>query len=125
MGSFDLIGRPRESLFPTRGSQAHEEHKRSGGTVNRHIACLSAALSFAMQERQPIDRGPVSNIGRKKESRGRTRFLSDEERAALLDACENSAWNAAANAGLARHYSRRSQRESHLKDDRGQGALRD
>ena len=29
---------------------------------------------------------------RKKEPRGRTRFLSDEERAALLDACANSEW---------------------------------
>ena len=88
MGSFDLIGRPRESLFPTRGSQAHEEHKRSGGTVNRHIACLSAALSFAIQERRLTDRNPVSNTSRKRESRCRTRFLSDEERAALLDAVE-------------------------------------
>ena len=50
------------------------EYKRSGATVNRYIACLSAALSFAMKERQLIDRNPVSNISRKKEPRGRTRF---------------------------------------------------
>jgi integrase len=67
-------------------------YKRTGATVNRYIACLSAALSFAMKERQLIDRNPVSNISRKKEPRGRTRFLSDEERAALLDACAQSAW---------------------------------
>jgi integrase len=69
-----------------------KEYKRSGATVNRYIACLSAALSFAMKERQLIDRNPVSNISRKKEPRGRTRFLSDQERTALLDACAKSAW---------------------------------
>jgi integrase len=69
-----------------------KEYKRSGATVNRYVACLSAALSFAVKERQLIDRNPVSNISRKKEPRGRTRFLSDEERSALLDACEKSTW---------------------------------
>lgn len=69
-----------------------KEYKRSGATVNRYIACLSAAFSFAVKERQLLDRNPVSNISRKKESRGRTRFLSDDERTALLAACTQSAW---------------------------------
>lgn len=67
-------------------------HKRSGGTVNRYIACLSHTLSFAVQERRLLERNPVSDINRKKEPRGRTRFLTDEERAALLDACGKSEW---------------------------------
>lgn len=67
-------------------------YKRSGATVNRYIASLSHALSFAVKERRLIDRNPVSDISRKKESRGRTRFLSDDERTALLDACAKSEW---------------------------------
>jgi integrase len=84
-------GKPRKDrktgeLYPPK------EYKRSGATVNRYIACLSASFSFAVKERQLLDRNPVSNISRKKEPRGRTRFLSDDERAALLDACTHSAW---------------------------------
>lgn len=45
-----------------------------------------------MKERRLLDRNPVSDISRKKEPRGRTRFLSDEERTALLEACAHSDW---------------------------------
>jgi integrase len=69
-----------------------KEHKRSGATVNRHLATLSHVLSFAVKERRLLDRNPVGDITRRKESRGRTRFLSDDECAALLDACGKSAW---------------------------------
>jgi integrase len=69
-----------------------KEYPRSGATVNRYVATLSHLLSFAVKERRLLDRNPVSDISRKKEARGRTRFLSDEEREALVEACENSAW---------------------------------
>ncbi len=68
--------------------------KRSGATVNRYIATLSHLFSFAVKERRLMDRNPVSDISRKKEPRGRARFLSDDERAALLDACTKSEWPA-------------------------------
>lgn len=71
-----------------------KEYKRSGATVNRYMATLSHALSFAVKERRLLDRNPVTAIARKKESRGRTRFLSDDERSALLDACAKSEWPA-------------------------------
>ena len=61
--------------------------------MNRYIACLSHALSFAVKERRLLDRNPVSDISRKKEPRGRTRFLTDEECAVLLDACAKSEWS--------------------------------
>jgi integrase len=73
---------------------APQEYTRSGSTVNRFIATLSHALSFAVKERRFFGRNPVSDIGRKKEPRGRTRFLSDHERARLLDACAKSDWSA-------------------------------
>jgi integrase len=69
-----------------------KQYKRTGATVNRYIAALSAALTFAVKERRLIDRNSVGDISRKKESRGRTRFLSDDERAALLAACEKAEW---------------------------------
>lgn len=69
-------------------------YKRSGATVNRYLAALSHALSFAVKERRLMERNPVSDIRRKSEPRGRRRFLSDDDRDALLKACEKSAWPA-------------------------------
>lgn len=71
-----------------------KEYKRTPATVNRYIAALSHAMSFAVKERRLIDRNPVGDIPRKKEPRGRTRFLSDTERKALLTACSKSEWRA-------------------------------
>ena len=71
-----------------------KEYKRGHATVNRYIATLSHLFSFAVKERRLLDRNPVSDIRRKKEPRGRTRFLSDDERAALLAACSQSEWPA-------------------------------
>jgi integrase len=73
-----------------------KEYKRSNATVNRYLAALSDAMSYAVKEHSPrlIDRNPVSDIKRKKEPRGRTRFLTDAERGALLDACAASEWSA-------------------------------
>jgi integrase len=63
-----------------------------GASVNRYLASLSHLLSIAMREWRLIDRNAVADISRKKESRGRTRFLSDDERDRLLIACEKSSW---------------------------------
>jgi integrase len=69
-----------------------KEYKRTGATTNRYIATLSHACSFAVRERRLLDRNPVSDISRKKEPRGRIRFLSDSERTKLLAACAKSEW---------------------------------
>ena len=49
-------------------------------------------MSFAVRERGLIDHNPVANIKRKKESSGRTRFLTDAERERLLHACTQATW---------------------------------
>lgn len=85
-------GQPREDN--TGQMVPPKEYKRSGATVNRYLATLSHLFSFAVKERRLLDRNPVSDISRKKEPRGRTRFLSDEERRALLATCANSDWSA-------------------------------
>jgi len=84
-------GKPRKDK-KTGEVIAPKEYKRTGATVNRYIAALSHTMTFAVKERRLIDRNPVGDISRKKESRGRTRFLSDDERTALLDACAKSEW---------------------------------
>ena len=66
--------------------------RRSGATVNRYLATLSHLFTTALMEWRLIDRNPVRDVVKKKEARGRIRFLRDDERAALLNACVKSAW---------------------------------
>src|SRR6185436_8754894 len=61
--------------------------KRSGATVNRYLAALSVCLAHAVKELRWLERNPCEMIKKPKEHKGRVRFLSDDERAKLLDAC--------------------------------------
>lgn len=89
----EAFARGRARKDPETGKSVEaKQYKRSGSTINRYIAALSHALSFAVKDRRVLERNPVSDVRRKKEPRGRTRFLSDEERTGLLKACANSAW---------------------------------
>lgn len=63
---------------------------RSPSTVVRYLAALSHALSTAMKEWGWIEDSPMRKVTKPKEPRGRMRFLSDEEREALLCACRES-----------------------------------
>ena len=60
--------------------------KRSGATVNRYLASLSSCLNFGVKTLQWIERNPCEKIEKPKENKGRVRFLSDDERIALLNA---------------------------------------
>ncbi len=64
---------------------------RSPASVNRHLAALSAVLNTAAKEWMWLEDSPLRKVSRFKEPRGRVRFLSDEERAVLLNACQQSA----------------------------------
>ncbi len=63
---------------------------RSGSTCNRYLATISHVLSICEKQWEWIEGNPVKKISREKESRERTRFLSPEERQALLKACRES-----------------------------------
>jgi len=63
--------------------------KRSGATVNRYLAGLSSCLAYGVKEMQWIEKNPCERISKPAESKGRVRFLSDEERTALLNACKS------------------------------------
>lgn len=64
--------------------------EKSGATANRYMAVLSHLFTVAMKEWGWIDNTPIRKISRLKESRGVVRFLSDEEREALLKACREN-----------------------------------
>jgi len=62
--------------------------KRSPGTTNRYLAAISHVFTIGMKEYGWVEENPLLKITKPKEPRGRVRFLSDEERKALLDACK-------------------------------------
>lgn len=72
------------------GAPISGERTRTGSTTNRYLAALSHCFTLAVKEWGWLETNPLSKVGRKKESDGRVRFLSDEERLKLLDACKAS-----------------------------------
>jgi hypothetical protein len=68
------------------------EFKRSPATVNRYLEVLNHLFTVAVREWRLVDRNPVRDVAKKKEPRGRIRFISDDEREALLLACGTSTW---------------------------------
>jgi integrase len=70
-----------------RDATTGEFKKRSGSTVNRYLAALSSCLSYGVKEQGWLERNPMEKVRRPPESKGRVRFLSDDERTALLRAC--------------------------------------
>jgi integrase len=68
--------------------------KRAPGTVNRYHASLAGAFSWAIRRRR-VPRGfenPCRRVPKQPESSGVVRFLTEEERVRLLDACRASSW---------------------------------
>lgn len=64
--------------------------RRSPATVNRYMAALSVALTTAVKEWGWLEDSPMRKVTKPRESRGRVRFLSDDERHRLLKACRES-----------------------------------
>ena len=62
--------------------------QRAPATVNRYLATLSHVLSVACREWEWLESSPMQRVRKLKEPRGRVRYLSDDERKALLKACE-------------------------------------
>ena len=64
--------------------------KRSPSTVVRYFAAFSHALTIAMKEWGWIEDSPMRRVTKPREPSGRVRFLSDNERSALLYVCRES-----------------------------------
>lgn len=81
----DFEGRP--VFKPKRGAA-----NKTAATLNKYVAAISAVFTWAIAERQ-APRGWVHScrgVRRLTEPAGRVRYLSDQERAALLAACRAS-----------------------------------
>jgi len=64
--------------------------KRSPSTVVRYMAIISHAFTLAVKEWGWVDENPVLKVTKPKEPRGRDRYLTSDERDALLKACRTS-----------------------------------
>ncbi len=62
----------------------------SDSTKNCYTAALSHVFTIAMKEWDMINENPCLKISKLKNARGRVRYLNDQERRNLLDACEES-----------------------------------
>lgn len=63
---------------------------RSPASVVRYMAALSAAFTTAVKEWGWLEDSPMRKVTKPREPRGRVRFLSDDERSRLLQACKES-----------------------------------
>ena len=82
-----LIAECRDKLA---NENTHQSERRSPSTVNRYLAAISHVFTLAVDEWQWLEESPMRKVKKLKEPRGRVRFLSDEERFLLLDACKQS-----------------------------------
>lgn len=82
-----VISEHRDKL---RRETTKRKEKRSAASVNRYLAALSHAFTIAVNEWCWLDDSPFRKVKRLQEPRGRVRFLNDEERPRLLEACKQA-----------------------------------
>lgn len=94
LGSYALANLTPAAIVEARdklsNGKTNRGSKRSPATVNRYLAALSHVLKTACREWHWIQVSPMSQVSRREEPQGRVRFLSDDERKALLQACRES-----------------------------------
>lgn len=64
--------------------------QRAHATVNRMMAAISHVYTIAIKEWEWLEDNPLRKINKLQEPRGRVRFLDDNERKNLLEACKQS-----------------------------------
>ena len=87
IGNLKLANLNRATLVEIRDELAED---RSPATVNRYLALISHACTMAEKEWEWMDSNLLRKIRRLRESQGRVRFLSDDERHRLLAATSQS-----------------------------------
>lgn len=85
--SSSVIAEHRDMLIREKTLKGTE---RSPSTVVRYLAALSHTFTIASKEWEWIDDSPMRKVIKPKEPRGRVRFLDENERAHLLQACKES-----------------------------------
>lgn len=85
-----VISEAKDRLKKERAVHGRHKNKyRSETTINRYLASLSPVLTSAVREWGWLETNPCQKVKRAKESKGRVRYLNEQERRALLLACEN------------------------------------
>lgn len=79
-----------EARLKLQAKKSRDGQLLSGATVNRYLAALSAVCKWAWKELRWLPANPVLDVSKMPESTGIIRFLSDDERKALLVACRDS-----------------------------------
>ena len=85
-----LIAEKRDELLKENISQSKQTRYRSAATANRYLASLSKSFAEAVREWHWTSDNPVQRVSKEPEPTGRTRYLDDTERNALLKACSQS-----------------------------------
>lgn len=86
-----LLAKCRNDLLKEPNGRAKKTNTaRSGATVNRYMAALSIVFTKAVTEWEWLEVNPMLKVDKNKESKGRIRFLTQEEQNALLNACKDS-----------------------------------
>lgn len=80
-----LIVEKRDKLLASEGRNVE---RLAPATVNRYMTAISHAFTIAVNEWEWLDEHPMRKIAKLPEPRGRVRFLSDDERTRLLEACQ-------------------------------------
>ena len=81
-----LISEKRDLLSRT---ITNRKKQMSPARVNRYMAALSTALNTSIREWEWMEDNPMRKISKLKEPRGRVRYLKNEEKERLLDACNS------------------------------------
>jgi integrase len=79
-----------EKRLQYQAEKTNKGTRRTPSTVNRYIAVFSKSITVAIKEWEWLDENPILKIQKPPENPGRTRFLSPDEKARLLEACKAS-----------------------------------
>ena len=83
----EVVAKCRDQLAKTPDKHGRP---RSPATVNRYLCTLSSVVNIAIREWRLLTSSPFKNVRKLAEPRGRTRFLSKDDRVRLLKACKEA-----------------------------------
>jgi integrase len=90
LGDYALSEIGKTLIIEKRDKLLTGEKKRTNATVNRYMTALSHAFTIAINEWEWVQDHPMKKISKLPEPRGRIRFLDDDERQCLLEACQDN-----------------------------------